>query len=81
MLNSIRNAEMGKATLVENQVPIASASRAFPNAPFISLKLVMILIGVCSCFLHVLNDVREVRQGVILFPVSKQPKALCVYVH
>lgn len=57
MLNSIRNA------LVENQVPVASASSVFSNAPFIFLKLVMILIGVCSCFLHVLNDVKGGEAG------------------
>lgn len=48
MLNSIGDAEMDKATLVENQVSIASASSAFPNVPFMLLNLVMLLIGVCS---------------------------------
>lgn len=54
MLNSIGNAEMDKATLVENQVSIASASGAFPNVPFILLNFVMLFIGVCSSvsFVH-----------------------------
>lgn len=48
MLDSTGNAEMDKATLTENQVPIASASSTFCDAPFILLHLMMIFIRVCS---------------------------------
>lgn len=67
MLNSIRNAELGKATLIENQVPIAPTPSAFPNTSFIFLKLVMILIGVCSCFFHGLNDTKGGEAGGYTF--------------
>jgi len=61
VLHSIGNAEMGKTTLVENQVPITcSASRAFSNAPFILLNPVMLLIGVLQ--LRALNDDVQVER-------------------